>query len=110
MPDAACTLVLTTFPAGGDADAFARALVDERLAACVSLLAPMTSVYRWKGAIEHADERQVIIKTTAARVQALQERLQVLHPYDVPECVVIAIDAGSPAYLSWLRESVSFKT
>jgi periplasmic divalent cation tolerance protein len=106
MPDAACLLVLTTVPADGDADAFARTLVEERLAACVNVLAPMTSVYRWKGAVERAGERQVIIKTTAARVAALEQRLAALHPYDVPECVVIAIDAGSPAYLSWLREAV----
>jgi periplasmic divalent cation tolerance protein len=99
-------LVLTTFPADGDADAFARALVDERLAACVSVLAPMQSTYRWKGGVESAAERQLLIKTKAAQVAALEARVKELHPYEVPEFLVLTIEAGSPAYLSWLAEGV----
>ena len=99
-------LVLTTFPADGDADAFARTLVGERLAACVSVLPPMQSTYRWKGKVESAAERQVLIKTTAAQVAALEVRVAELHPYEVPEFLVLTIEAGSPAYLSWLADSV----
>lgn len=98
-------LVLTTFPATGDASAFARAIVEEKLAACVSILPPMQSIYRWKGAIEQAEERQVLIKTTAVNVDVLQLRVKALHPYDVPEFLVIPVNAGSPDYLSWLAEA-----
>ncbi|MGE0865437.1 MAG: divalent-cation tolerance protein CutA [Vicinamibacterales bacterium] len=101
-------LVLTTWPADGDADAdaFARVLVDELLAACVSVLPPMQSTYRWKGEVETAAERQVLIKTKAANVAALETRVKQLHPYEVPEFVVLNLDAGSPAYLSWLNDSL----
>lgn len=99
-------LVLTTFPGDGDAEGFARTLVDERLAACVNVLPPMQSIYRWKGGVEMAAERQVIIKTTLAGVAALAQRLRELHPYQVPEFLVVNIEAGSPAYLSWLSDSV----
>ena len=100
------SLVLTTFPADGDAEGFARALVEERLAACVNVLPPMQSVYRWKGEVEAATERQLLIKTKAANVAALEERVTALHPYDVPEFLVLPIEAGSAAYLAWLQESV----
>ncbi len=107
MPDSAYVLVLTTLPADSDAAAetLARTLVSERLAACVNVLAPMQSVYCWKGVVETAAERQVVIKTKAANVAALERRVKELHPYDVPEFVVIAADSGSEAYLSWLDES-----
>ena len=101
-----CALVLTTFPVDGDADGFARTLVSERLAACVNVLPPMQSTYRWKGTVETADERQVLIKTRAANVAALEQRVRELHPYEVPEFLVLNIEAGSAAYLSWLNESV----
>ena len=98
-------LVLTTLPADGEPEKLASQLVEERLAACVNILPAMRSVYRWKNAIERADERQLVIKTTRARVTALESRLRALHPYDVPEFVVLPIDSGSAAYLSWLTES-----
>ena len=98
-------LVLTTLPSEGDAEKFALQLVEERLAACVNILPPMRSVYRWKNTVEQANERQVVIKTTRARLTALEGRLRTLHPYDVPEFVVLPIDAGSAAYLSWLSEN-----
>ncbi|MFA5907262.1 MAG: divalent-cation tolerance protein CutA [Vicinamibacterales bacterium] len=100
-------LVWTTWPADGDADGFARTLVDERLAACVSVLPPMRSTYRWQGAVETAAERQVLIKTRAANLAALEKRVRELHPYEVPEFLVLNIDAGSPAYLSWLNDSLA---
>ena len=97
-------LVLTTFPSDKDATSFARALVEEKLAACVSVLPPMQSTYRWQGAIEEATERQVLIKTTAVNVDVLQLRVKALHPYDVPEFMVFPVASGSPDYLSWLAE------
>ena len=102
MPSEQVVIVLTTFPADGDADAFARTLVDERLAACVNVLPAMTSIYRWKGALETAGERQVIVKTAGATVERLQSRIKELHPYDVPEVLVLPVLDGSPDYLSWL--------
>ncbi|HYE86896.1 MAG TPA: divalent-cation tolerance protein CutA [Vicinamibacterales bacterium] len=106
MPsDAEFVLVLTTFPADGDAESLARTLVQEGLAACVNILPPMVSIYRWQGAIERADERQLVIKTTAARIRELESRIKALHSYDVPEFVVLSIVAGSPDYLSWLAQT-----
>lgn len=98
-------LVLTTLPPETDADAFARALVGERLAACVSILPEMRSIYSWKGSLEDARERQVLIKTTRERVPALQARIGELHPYEVPEFIVLPVADGSDPYLRWLAES-----
>lgn len=103
----AFVIVLTTFPADGDVTAFARTLVDERLAACVNVLPPMESIYRWQGAVEQASERQVIMKTSAARLADLNARIATLHPYDVPELLVVAIAGGGESYLKWVRESVA---
>jgi periplasmic divalent cation tolerance protein len=102
-----CVLVLTTFAAQADIDGVARALVDERLAACVNILPPMRSIYRWKGEVEDAAERQVVIKTQAAAVDRLTARLRDLHPYEVPELLVVPIDGGGADYLAWIRESTS---
>ena len=98
-------IVLTTLPADADAAAFARALVEERLAACVNLLPPMESIYRWEGTIEQETERQVVIKTSRERVVALWERVRELHPYDVPEFLVLPIVDGNDAYLRWIARS-----
>ena len=98
-------IVLTTLPADADGEALARTLVGERLAACVNLLPAMTSIYRWEGQVEQDTERQVILKTSRERVVALWERLRELHPYEVPEFVVLPITDGSDAYLRWLGES-----
>jgi periplasmic divalent cation tolerance protein len=98
-------IVLTTWPADRDADDFAKALVAEKLAACVNVLPPMLSTSQWKGSIESGDERQVVIKTTGPRVRDLEARLRALHPYEVPEFLVLSIDSGSADYLSWLSDS-----
>lgn len=98
-------LVLTTLPADADAAAFARALVDERVAACVNLLPLMESIYRWEGEVQRESERQVVIKTARERVVSLWERLREMHPYDVPEFIVLPIVDGSDAYLRWIGES-----
>ena len=100
-------VVLTTLPIEGDIEKLASQLVEERLAACVNILPAMRSIYRWKGAVERADERQIVIKTTRARLSALETRLRELHPYDLPEFVVLPIDSGSADYLSWLSDSTS---
>jgi periplasmic divalent cation tolerance protein len=97
-------LVLTTLPIDADADAFAAALVEERLAACVSVLADMRSVYRWQDAVERAAERQVLVKTTKDRVPALTARVRTLHPYDVPELLVVDTCGGDESYLAWVRQ------
>lgn len=99
-------IVLTTLGAAADANAFARTLVEERLAACVNVLSPMSSTYRWKGSVERDDERQLVMKTTRARLQALEARVRELHPYETPEFVILEATA-SAAYAAWLGESTS---
>ena len=98
-------VVLTTLPVDHDAEAFGRALVEERLAACVKLHAPMESVYRWEGNIEIEPERQIIVKTSRDRLAALWDRVREMHPYEVPEFVVLQIVDGNEAYLRWIGES-----
>ena len=98
-------IVLTTLGAQADAAAFGRVLVDERLAACVNVLPAMTSVYRWKGAIEEDREQQLVIKTTSDRIAALEARFHELHPYELPEFLVLAAIDGSAGYLEWLEVS-----
>ena len=100
-------IVLTTWPAGQDAAAFATTLVEERLAACVNLLPEMASIYRWQGRVERERERQVVIKTTTRRLEALESRLSELHPYEVPELLVLPIAGGGAGYLAWLAESTA---
>ena len=97
-------VVLTTLGADADAAALARAMVDRRLAACVNVLPPMTSVYRWKGKVEQDREQQLVIKTSPERRLALEAFLREHHPYETPELLVL--DAGgSAAYLDWIGES-----
>jgi periplasmic divalent cation tolerance protein len=95
-------IVLTTIGTASDGQTLARTLVTERLAACVNLLPEMQSVYQWKGELTADTERQLIIKTTEGRLEALRSRLHQLHPYDVPEFLVIPVTEGSPEYLEWL--------
>ena len=99
-------LVLTTFPASWDGPATARQLVDARLAACVTLLPPVVSVYRWKDGTCTEQEQQFVIKTTEARLVALQAWMAATHPYEVPECLVLPVSGGGEAYLAWLTASV----
>ena len=96
-------LVLTTAPIALDAAALARTLLAEQLVACVNILPVMQSHYRWQGAIESASEHQIVMKTTTARVEQLRERLTTLHPYEVPEFLVVEAVGGSDAYLGWVR-------
>jgi periplasmic divalent cation tolerance protein len=98
-------IVLTTLPADADGTAFARGMVENRLAACVNLLPPMDSIYLWEGSIEHETERQVVMKTSRDRVGELWDRVRELHPYDVPEFLVLPIVDGNEAYLRWVADS-----
>lgn len=82
--------------------ALARALVEARVAACANVLAGCTSVYRWQGAVESADEVPVLIKTTAERYPALEQAIRERHPYELPEIVAVPIAHGLPAYLQWV--------
>lgn len=98
-------IVLTTWPADRDPLALATPLIDERLAACVNVLPPMESVYRWEGTVQREPERQLVIKTTASRLEALHARLVALHPYEVPEYLVVEVQAGAASYLDWVVAS-----
>jgi periplasmic divalent cation tolerance protein len=99
-------LVLTTLDAEADGPAFALALVQARVAACVTILAPMVSVYRWKECVEQRSEQQLVIKTTAEQVEPLKAWLGANHSYSVPEVLVLPVSGGGAAYLAWLTESV----
>ena len=95
-------LVLTMVPSDALGEEIATALVSERLAACVNISAPMTSIYRWKGNVERDTERQLVIKTTVDQVKVLQQRIKELHSYELPEFIVIELSGGSEAYLHWV--------
>jgi periplasmic divalent cation tolerance protein len=110
MADTAHVLILATLPATADAGAFAEALVGGRLAACVNLLPVMESVYRWDGRVQRDSERQLIVKTSRDRIPALWTRVRELHPYDVPEFVVLPIVDGNDAYLQWIGASTRIPT
>lgn len=95
-------LCLCACPDRASAQGLARTLVEERLAACVNLLPGVESVYRWQGAVETADEVQLLIKTTPARLDALAARLRTLHPYELPELIAFEAVGGLPDYLRWV--------
>lgn len=97
-------LVITTCPDAPLAETIARALVGERLAACVNVLPPMQSVYRWRGQIESATEQLLIVKTRVADYGAVQQRIGELHTYELPEVIAVPIVNGLPAYLAWLED------
>jgi periplasmic divalent cation tolerance protein len=103
--DADVVILLTTLPADADASAFAEALVTERLAACVAIGAAMTSIYTWKGAVERAQERQLVVKTVRRMIPLIETRFASLHPYEVPELIVVPVVDGGAAYLGWVRAS-----
>lgn len=96
---------LCTCPDADSARALGRALVEERLAACVQVLPGIESIYRWEGAVESSAEILLVIKSTRGRFGDLQARLVALHPYEVPELVALPAVAGLPAYLHWVADS-----
>ncbi|ACR02497.1 divalent-cation tolerance protein CutA [Thauera aminoaromatica] len=95
-------LVFTNLPDAASAEALANALIDRQLAACVNMLAPCTSVYRWQGATETATEVPLLIKTTPARYAALEAAIRAHHPYELPEIVAVPVTQGLPGYLDWV--------
>ena len=95
-------LVLTNLPERAAAERLADLLVEKRLAACVNILAPCRSVYRWQGAVRHDEEHPLLIKTTAERYPALEQALRSGHPYELPEIIAVPIERGLPAYLQWV--------
>lgn len=95
-------LILSTCPDVDTAQRLARILVEERLAACVSLLPGGVSTYRWQGLVEQTTEVQLLAKTPADRRDALMARLAELHPYELPEILAVETAAGLPAYLDWV--------
>ena len=95
-------LVFTNLPDRAAAEKLADALVQKRVAACVNILAPCRSVYRWKGAVQHDEEHPVLIKTTRESYAALEAAIREAHPYELPEIVAVPIERGLPAYLEWV--------
>jgi periplasmic divalent cation tolerance protein len=95
-------LVLSNLPDRAAAEKLARLLVESRLAACVNVLAPCASVYRWRGAVEEATEVPVLIKTTARRYAELESAVRAHHPYELPEIVAVPLVRGLPGYLAWV--------
>jgi periplasmic divalent cation tolerance protein len=100
-------IALVTAPSAEVGRTIARALVEERLAACVNLVDGVTSVYRWQGAIEEAREVQLVVKTVQERVPALVARVAELHPHKVPEILVLPVESGLPAYLQWVVDETA---
>jgi periplasmic divalent cation tolerance protein len=95
-------LVLTNLPDRAAAEKLADALIQKRVAACVNILAPCRSVYRWQGALQHDEEHPVLIKTTRESYAALEAAIREAHPYELPEIVAVPIERGLPAYLDWV--------
>lgn len=102
-------LVVTTLPSREAADRIAAALVEERLAACVQVTGPVASTYRWKGAVERAEEWRCEAKTSADRWPAIRDRIAALHPYELPEIVALPAEA-LPSYARWVADEVRTPT
>ncbi len=99
------TIVLTTWPDLAGAEAFAKLLVEKRLAACINVLPEMRSIYQWQGKLEQGAEHQLIIKTTVSRYADVEATIVAHHPYALPEILCIPVTAGFPGYLSWIEEA-----
>jgi periplasmic divalent cation tolerance protein len=95
-------LVFTSLPDRAAAEKLAAALVEQRVAACVNILAPCRSVYRWKGAVQSEEEHPVLIKSTRERYSVLEAAIRAVHPHELPEIVALPVERGLPAYLDWV--------
>ena len=102
MADRDALVVLVTAPTPERAAEIARALVEERLAACGNVVPGLRSIYRWEGKVQDDPEALLVLKTTRARFEALRDRVLALHPYEVPEVLALPVEAGSAAYLAWI--------
>ena len=105
-----CLVVLCTCPERQDAERIAHTVVDRRIAACVNVLPGVSSIYRWQGSVDMAEEVLMVIKTTRAQYASLQEAVVSSHPYEVPEIIALPVTVGLPAYLAWLVENVEVST
>lgn len=99
-------VVLVTAPSAEKAAEIARAVVEERLAACGNVLPGVRSIYRWQGAVQEDAEVLLLLKTRRERFAALRDRILALHPYEVPEVIALPVEAGSQPYLDWIAQSV----
>ena len=102
-------LVLTNLPDRASAERLADRLLEQRLAACVNILAPCRSVYRWKEALQHDEEHPLLIKTSAARYGALEQAIRAGHPYELPEIIAVPVERGLPAYVQWIESETAEK-
>jgi periplasmic divalent cation tolerance protein len=103
MKAADACLVITNLPDRDSAAKLAHALVEKRLAACINILSPCRSIYRWKGKTEDAEEFPLLIKTTRSRYAELEAAIRAGHPYDLPEIIAVRLTGGLPAYLQWVE-------
>jgi periplasmic divalent cation tolerance protein len=98
-------IILATAGSQEEAGKIAHALVERRLAACVNIVPRIESVYRWQGKVETAQELLLLIKTQAALYEHVRDAIKELHSYDLPECVMLEVTAGSDEYLDWITEN-----
>jgi len=99
-------VVLTTAGSAAEGRKLARALIERRLAACVNIIPSISSVYRWEGKVEEAEEFLLLIKTTDAAFERVRQAIRELHSYELPECISLSVEDGSLEYLKWIQESV----
>lgn len=99
-------LMLTTVASRDEASTIATELVSRRLAACVNILGPIASVYRWQGEVEQSDEFLLLIKSTESQTLHIQEAIRELHSYQLPELISLNVEAGLESYLDWIASSV----
>jgi periplasmic divalent cation tolerance protein len=97
-------LVQTNLPNQASAENIARHLIAAKLAACVSIMAPCTSIYHWQGKIESATEIPLLIKTTRQRYASVEAAIRELHPYELPEILYVTVSGGLPAYIQWIQQ------
>ena len=100
-------MVLTNLPDRAAAEALAAQLIERRVAACVNILSPCRSVFRWEGRVQHDEEHPLLIKTTSERYAELERTILADHPYELPEIVAVPIERGLPEYLRWLAEETT---
>jgi len=105
VSDDSPVIILTTTGSEDDAQRIAREIVSENLAACVNLIPAVRSIYKWKGELHDDAEQLLVVKTVRRRLDAVKRRILELHPYDVPELIVLDVDDVDEAYLQWMTES-----
>ena len=99
-------LIISNFPDQKTATLLAEALIEQRLAACVNVLSPCVSIYRWQGKIESAGEVPVLIKTRKQHYDRVEQLIKMMHPYELPEVIMVPITGGLPAYLQWIADTI----